>query len=202
SEACAKLAPRQSSLLFLGGDHFITYPILKGLKRGRPGQYGLVYFDAHADFYSDLGGYQLSHATGVRRIVEGGIVSIDDIAAYDLRSALPDQREALTGVKNPNLSKEQFKQRVKEIGARVDNLYVSVDMDVLSPQIAPGVSHPESGGLSMSELSELLLCVFETGKARFADIVELNPLIDESGITTIAARDIVKEILTGFAGPQ
>jgi arginase family enzyme len=56
SEACTKLAARESCLLFLGGDHFISYPILKGLKRGRPGRYGLVHLDAHADLYSDMGG--------------------------------------------------------------------------------------------------------------------------------------------------
>ncbi|MHA3963253.1 MAG: arginase family protein [Candidatus Thorarchaeota archaeon SMTZ1-45] len=199
SEACAKLALKESNLLFLGGDHFITFPILKGLKRGRPGRYGLIHLDAHADLYPDMGGYQLSHSTGVRRIVDGGLVSMEDIAGYDLRSALPDQREEITGTKAPILSKDQFKNRVNEIGKRVEFLYVSVDMDVLSPQIAPGVSHPESGGLSMVDLLELIIFIFNTGKVRYADIVELNPLLDSSGITAIAARDIVKEILTGFA---
>lgn len=200
SEACTKLAPRNSKLLFLGGDHFITYPILKGLKRGRPGRYGLVYLDAHADFYPDMGGYQLSHATGVRRIVDGEIVSIEDVVAYDLRSALASQREELTGNKSPNPSKDQFHKQVSEMGKRVDIVYVSVDIDVLRPEIAPGVSHPESGGLSMIDLVELLISTFKTGKVRYADIVELNPLVDHTGITAIVARDIVKEILTGFAG--
>ncbi|MFW9964538.1 MAG: arginase family protein [Candidatus Sifarchaeia archaeon] len=199
SEACAKLAPKESNLLFLGGDHFITYPILKGLKRGRPGRYGLIHFDAHADLYQDMGGYQLSHSTGVRRIVEGQHVAIEDIAGYDLRSALPDQRQEIAGTKDPILSKDQFRNHIAEIGKRVDFLYISVDIDILSPQVAPGVSHPESGGLSMADLVELLIFTFGTGKVRYADIVELNPLIDSSGITAIAARDIVKEILTGFA---
>ena len=66
SEACAKLGRGDSNLIFLGGDHFITYPILKGLSRGKPGRYGLIYLDAHADLYSDMGGYQLSHATTMR----------------------------------------------------------------------------------------------------------------------------------------
>ncbi len=201
SEACAKLSPKESYLIFLGGDHFITYPIVKGLKRGRPGRYGLVHFDAHADLYQDMGGYHFSHSTGVRRIVDGNLVSIEDIAAYDLRSALPEQREEITGSKAPILSKDQFKKRVKEIGNRVDYLYVSVDIDVLAPQIAPGVSHPESGGLTMVDLVELLIASFQTGKVRYADVVELNPLLDYTGITALAARDIVKEILTGFAKP-
>ncbi|MFX1606510.1 MAG: arginase family protein [Promethearchaeota archaeon] len=202
SEACAKLAPRESRLLFLGGDHFISYPILKGLKRGRPGNYGLIHLDAHADLYADMGGYKLSHSSGVRNLVDDGIVLIDDVAGYDLRSALPTQRKEMTGSKHPIPSKDHFLRRVKEIGKRVDFIYVSVDMDVLAPQVAPGVSHPESGGLSMVELVELLMSSFETGKVRYADIVELNPLLDVTGITTAAARDIVKEILTGFAGPE
>jgi len=199
SEACAKLATRKSNLLFLGGDHFITYPILKGLKKGRPGRYGLVHLDSHADLHSDMGGYQLSHSTGARRMVDDGILSTDDIAAYDLRSAIPSHREEMTGSKAPILSKDQFHQRVKEIGKQVDFLYLTVDIDVLTPQVAPGVSHPESGGLSMVDLVELLISTFKTGKVRNADVVELNPMIDPTGITAIAARDIVKEILTGFA---
>ncbi|MHA1862263.1 MAG: arginase family protein, partial [Candidatus Thorarchaeota archaeon] len=78
-------------------------------------------------------------------------------------------------------------------------LYLTVDIDVLAPQIAPGVSHPESGGLSMVDLFELLISTFKTGKVRYADVVEFNPMIDPTGITSVVARDIVKEILTGFA---
>jgi arginase family enzyme len=61
------------------------------------------------------------------------------------------------------------------------------------------VAHPESGGLMMEELTSLIRSTFETGKVRYADIVELNPLVDKSNLTSIAARDVVKEILTGFA---
>jgi arginase family enzyme len=134
-------------------------------------------------------------------MIDNGLVLTKDIAAYDLRSAIPTQREEITGSAAPILSKVDFQKRVTEIGKRVDFLYVSVDIDVLAPEIAPGVSHPESGGLSMVDLVDLLISTFKTGKVRYADIVELNPLVDTTGITAIAARDIVKEILTGFAGP-
>jgi len=194
SEACTKLAAQSSSLIFLGGDHFITYPILKGLKRGKPAKYGLIYLDAHADLYSDMGGYQLSHATTVRRIIDNGIVKTSDVVAHDIRSAVPEQREELNGY-----SKSPISTRISELGQRMDILYISIDLDVLAPQIAPGVSHPESGGLSMQELVKLLQVAFSTGKIRYADIVELNPLLDSSGTTAIAARDILKELLAGFA---
>ncbi len=199
SEACNKLASKKSNLLFLGGDHFITYPIFKGLKRGRPGRYGLVHLDAHGDLYSDMGGYQLSHSTGVRRMIDDELLLSEDIAAFDLRAALPAHREEMTGSKAPMLSKEQFHKRVKDIGKQVDFLYLTVDIDVLAPEVAPAVSHPESGGLSMVDLVELIISTFETGKVRYADVVELNPMIDTTGITAVAARDIVREILTGFS---
>ena len=199
SEACNKLASKESHLLFLGGDHFITYPILKGLKRGRPGRYGLVHLDAHGDLYSDMGGYQLSHSTGVRRMIEDELLLPEDIAAFDLRAALPAHREEMMGSKAPMASKDQFHKRVKDIGKQVDILYLTVDIDVLAPEVAPAVSHPESGGLSMVDLVELIISTFETGKVRYADVVELNPMIDTSGITAVAARDIVREILTGFS---
>jgi agmatinase len=199
SEATTKLIKKKSKLLFLGGDHFITYPILKGLTRGYPGRYGLIYLDAHADLYSDMGGYQLSHATTVRRIVDDGLVKIEDIAAFDLRSALPEQRNKLTASAVPKVSLDGFITSVKTLGKSVDQLYVSVDLDVLSPEVAPGVSHPESGGLSMLDLVKALRAAFSTGKVGFVDLVEMNPLIDKSDLTAIAARDIVKEILTGFA---
>lgn len=199
SEAAAKLSAKKSKLLFLGGDHFITYPILKGLTRGLPGRYGLVYLDAHADLYSDMGGYQLSHATTVRRIIDDELLKLEDVAAFDLRSALPDQRNELTGSAVPKVSLDAFTTRIKAIGKVVDQLYVSVDLDVLSPEIAPGVSHPESGGLSILDLVKVLRAAFSTGKVRFIDLVELNPLIDKTELTATAARDIVKEILTGFA---
>jgi agmatinase len=197
SEACAKLAARQSSLVFLGGDHFITFPILKGLCRGRPENYGLIYLDAHADLYSDMGGYQLSHATTVRRIIDAGIVKVEDIVAHDLRSALPDQRKELGGTKRDSL-----KERIEDLSRRVDILYISIDLDVLTPDIAPGVSHPESGGLTMPEVVRILQVAFATRKVRYADIVELNPMLDKTGITAVAARDILKELLAGFALPQ
>lgn len=193
SEATAKLAAKQSSLLFLGGDHFITYPILRGLHRARKGKWGILYLDAHADLYSDMGGYQLSHATTLRRVIDENIVDISDVIAFDIRCALPEQKKELPSITHSNIADE-----IQSIAERVDFLYISVDLDVVDPSFIPGVSHPESGGLSVVELVSILRTAFSTGKVKFADIVELNPLIDKSELSAIAARDIVKEILTGF----
>ncbi|MFW9907628.1 MAG: arginase family protein [Candidatus Thorarchaeota archaeon] len=198
SDAASILAAKNCSLLFLGGDHFITYPIIKGLKRGTKESIGLLYFDAHADFYDDLGGLTLSHASTLKRLVESKSIALEHVLAYDLRSVTPDQKESLgSGICAADRS--SFESSLNRIADAVDRLYISVDLDVLSPHIVPAVAHPESGGLSMETLVELIQIVFQTGKVRYADIVEFNPLLDNSRITSIAARDIIKELLTGFA---
>lgn len=200
AEASALLAKEESNLVFLGGDHFITYPLVRGLVRGRPGKYGLAYFDAHADFYEDMGGYQLSHASTVRRIVADELVAKENIIAFDLRSAVPEQREALSqGFLRSPVTIEEFQRRIKEMANRVDYIYLSFDLDVMNPMLAPGVSHPESGGPNMEQIVSCLGSVFNTKKVRYADIVEFNPMLDSAGITSITARDVLKEILFGFA---
>jgi agmatinase len=199
SEAAAKLAAIDSSYLFLGGDHFITYPLLKGIKRARPGRYGLVYFDSHADFYADYGGYSLSHATTLKRLIEEKVVEIEDVVAYDLRSALPDQRKAVLGDDLLVHTFETFQESLNIVSNRVDAIYISIDLDVLRPNVQPSVSHPESGGPDIETLVAFIRASFETKKVRYADVVELNPLTDKSGLGAVAARDIVKEVLTGFA---
>ncbi|MFX1473313.1 MAG: arginase family protein, partial [Promethearchaeota archaeon] len=180
-------------------DHFITYPLLKGIKRANPGRYGIVYFDSHADFYEDYGGYSLSHATTLRRLVEEKVVEIEDVVAYDLRSALPEQRKALLGEDTLVHTFESFQESLDAVCERVDSIYVSIDLDVLRPSIESSVSHPESGGPDVETLVAFIRTCFAAGKVRYVDVVELNPLTDKSGFGTIAARDIVKEVLTGFA---
>ena len=203
AEAAAKLAEHDSRLLFMGGDHFITYPLLRGLRRSKPGTYGLVYLDAHADFYPTYSGHQYSHATTLRRILTDGLIDRVNLLTHDLRAALPEQKAELAkiGAIIPQ-SLKSFSNAINKIAKQVDIIYISVDLDVLDPSVAPGVSHPESGGLNMIELAELLRACFATGKVRYADIAELNPMVDTTGRTSIAARDVVKEILTGFASQK
>lgn len=193
SEATAKLCAKDSSLLFLGGDHFITYPIMRGLYRGRKGKWGIIFLDAHADIYSDMGGYQLSHATTLRRIIDDGIVNTEDVVAFDIRCALPEHKREL-----PKITRENISEEIHSLAERVDSMYISIDLDVIDPSIIPGVSHPESGGLTISEIASILRTAYSTGKVNYTDIVELNPLLDKSNLSAIGARDILKEVLTGY----
>ena len=199
-EAAKKLSSRKSNLVFLGGDHFITYPLVKGLVKGTVEKFGLVYLDAHADFYPDMGGQSLSHATTLRRIVDDKLVDIENVVAHDLRMALPQQRVELAGEEEvPLYNEASFAEAVQKMANRVDKIYLSIDLDLLSPEIAPGVSHPESGGLTMIEMVKFVRACFLTRKVQHVDIVEMNPTLDRSNLTAIAARDILKEVFTGFA---
>ena len=200
SEAAKILGGFNTSLIFLGGDHFITYPIMKGLKRSSQGTWGLFYLDSHADFYDDYGGADFSHASTVRRIVEQEIVDLQNIVAYDIRCAPPDQRIELQPLISQDVATiEETAVRFRNVSSRVDQIHLSIDLDVLDPVYGPGVSHPESGGLSVEELVTLIRLAFTTGKVHSVDIVELNPMLDENGLTAIAARDVLKEVLWGFA---
>ena len=137
---------------------------------------------------------QLSHATTLRRIIDEKIVDISDIIAFDSRCALPEQKKELPKITHSNIVDE-----IRMVAERVDSLYISIDLDVIDPSFIPGVSHPESGGLSITDLISILRAAFTTGKVNYTDIVEFNPLIDSSELSAIGARDIVKEILTGYA---
>ena len=124
-EAAKKLRSRESNLLFLGGDHFITYPILKGLHGGNSEKVGLVYLDAHADLYPDMGGQSLSHATTLRKIIDDNIVKIDNIIAHDLRMALPQHRMELAGTDEVIIHDlKSFTQSITELAERVDWIYI------------------------------------------------------------------------------
>ena len=203
TEAAAKLGEQDSHLLFMGGDHFITYPILKGLSRSKPWTYGLVYLDAHADFYSTYSGHPYSHATTLRRILTDDLIDRVNLLTHDLRAALPEQKAELAKIGAIlSQSPKSFSKAINKIAMQVDTIYISIDLDVLDPSVAPGVSHPESGGLNMIELAQLLRSCFATGKVKYVDIVELNPMVDTTGQTAIAARDVVKELLTGFASQK
>ena len=170
------------------------------MKRATGSGLGLVWLDAHADYYGDYGGHALSHATTLRRIVDANLVDPQNVVSFDLRAALSEHRRELLETGTWVCRDEHsFSAAVKEMCSSVERVYLTVDLDVLRPDQVPGVSHPESGGPDVVQLVRLIRRCFETTKVRFADVVELNPLLDSTGIASVAARDVVKEILSGFA---
>ncbi len=187
AEAAGTLAARGARILALGGDHSVTYPLVRGLAPHIPAL-TLLHLDAHPDLYDHYEGDRLSHACPFARIMEAGLVR--RLVQVGIRTMNPHQRRQA----------ERFGVEVIDmLNWRPDldlalegPLYVSLDLDVFDPGFAPGVSHHEPGGLSPREVINLLhrLPVPVFG----ADVVEYNPRRDPSGITAMLAAKLTREL--------
>ncbi len=171
----------------LGGDHSITYPIIKSFSRQFP-RLSLLHIDAHPDIYDELQGNRFSHACPFARIMEEKLA--DRLVQVGIRTMTGHQRAQATrfGVEVHEM-KNWSGSLILEFDSAV---YLTIDMDALDPAFAPGVSHHEPGGLSTREVINLIQAV----KAPLvgADIVEFNPTRDPLGITAMACAKLLKEV--------
>jgi arginase len=172
----------------LGGDHSITFPIVKAVARFHP-ELTIFHFDAHPDLYDEFGGIRLSHACPFARIMEAGLAK--RLVQVGIRTMNRHQREQAKrfGAEVVEMRALPAYEKLKAAGA----VYVSFDMDALDPAFAPGVSHREPGGLSVREAIAHLHAI--EGEIVGADVVEFNPVRDVAGVTATVAAKIVKEIL-------
>jgi len=172
----------------LGGDHSITYPIVKAVARRRP-ELTIFHFDAHADLYEEFEGNRLSHACPFARIMEAGLAK--RLVQVGIRTMNRHQREQAErfGVEVVEMRALPAYAKLKAAGP----VYITFDMDVLDPGFAPGVSHREPGGMSVREAIAHLHAI--EGEIVGADVVEYNPVQDVAGVTATVAAKIVKEIL-------
>ena len=174
--------------LLLGGDHSITYPIVKAFAQRYP-ELTIFHFDAHPDLYDEFEGNRLSHACPFARIMEAGLAK--RLVQLGIRTINRHQREQA----------QKFGVEVVEMRAlpaygklkSSEPVYITFDMDVLDPAFAPGVSHREPGGMSVREAISHLHAI--EGKIVGADVVEYNPVQDVAGVTATVAAKIVKELL-------
>jgi arginase len=172
----------------LGGDHSITYPILRAVGKHVPG-ITLVHFDAHPDLYADYEGNPHSHASPFARILEAQLVKrLVQIGIRTLNAHQHEQAEKY-GVEVHEMKELPAPSSLNLAGP----LYVSFDMDVLDPAFAPGISHWEPGGLTTRQAIEYLHAL--PGPIVGADLVEFNPARDASGFTATVAAKILKELL-------
>jgi agmatinase len=172
----------------LGGDHSITYPIVKAFG-GRFKDLTLIHFDAHPDLYDEFLGNRHSHASPFARIMEEKLAK--RLIQVGIRTMNPEQKKqaARFGVEVFEIGRKRALEEVKTWCP----VYVSFDMDVLDPAFAPGVSHREPGGMSVREVLEHLHSI--TATIVGADIVEYNPSRDVSELTATVAGKILKELL-------
>ena len=171
----------------LGGDHSITYPIMRAVAKYHRGA-TILHVDAHADLYDEYEGDRYSHACPFARIMEEQLCG--RLVQVGIRTLTPHQREQIKRFGVDAIEMQHF-----AAGARpaVDGpVYVSIDLDGLDPAFAPGVSHRESGGLSVRDVLTMIHSL--KGPIVGADVVEFNPGQDVEGLTASAAAKIVREI--------
>ncbi len=176
-------------LVLLGGDHAVTYPIVRAVAAVH-GPISLLHFDAHPDIYPDFQGNPWSHASPMARIVEEGLV--DRLVQVGIRSFGPEQ-DAMARKHGVEAHAPWSHGPGPQL--RFDSpLYISLDVDGLDPAYAPGVSHPEPGGLSVRQVLDVISNC-HAPRVIGADIVEVNPTVDPTGITSVVAAKLVRELL-------
>jgi len=181
-------------VLTLGGDHAITYPILRAYGPRFPGL-TILHIDAHPDLYHEFDGDRFSHACPFARIMEAGLAH--RLVQVGIRTLIPHTRQQAE-----RFGVEIFEMRhietfhARELGGP---LYISLDLDGLDPAFAPGVSHHEPGGLTTRQVLDFLQQV--TGPVVGADIVEYNPLRDPLEITAMLAARLAKELIGRMLEP-
>lgn len=177
----------------LGGEHSITFPIVKALVERYP-ELKLIHLDAHADMRESYGGSKYSHASVIKRILE--VIDVNNYYGFGIRSGLKDSFNSLKKLKNFYPFNDGI-NRLKEISAMIDNsipVYITFDLDVLDPSFIPGTGAPEPAGVSTKELLQAILKLSKLNIVGF-DIVELCPPCDPSGISETTAAFFTRELL-------
>ena len=194
--------------IILGGDHSISEPDVRACAAAH-GPVGLVHFDTHTDTGTEVFGVELSHGTIMRRLVEDGHVDPRRYAQIGLRGYWPGEAEFAWQAERGITS--LFMHDVRDLGIRevvgraveavgAGPVFLTVDIDVLDPALAPGTGTPEPGGMTTGELLWAVREVAAQLEVIGADMVEVIPTgVGSADIGALAADRIVREILGGIA---
>jgi agmatinase len=179
----------------LGGDHSITYPVLRAVRAVHP-RLTLLHVDAHMDLYDEFEGDRWSHACPFARIMEERLC--DRLVQVGIRTATPHQRQQAARFGVEVIDMLAWAQGVRPVVQ--GPTWVSLDLDGLDPAFAPGVAHREPGGLSTREVLALLHAV--DGPLVGGDLVELTPALDPTGLSATVAAKLVRELIGTMARPR
>lgn len=174
-------------IITLGGDHSITYPILKAIHK-LYGQVDILHIDAHADLYDNFEGDKFSHACPFARIMEDELAS--RLVQIGIRTLSKHQAAQADKFGVEIIQMKDFDSN--QLPKFENPIYLSLDIDGLDPAFAPGVSHHEPGGLSTREVLGIIQNI--NVPIIGADIVEYNPTRDSQGMTAMVSAKLFKEI--------
>ncbi len=178
--------------LMLGGEHLVTLGAVRAAFKKYPNMH-LIQFDAHCDLRDDYLGAKLSHAAVVRRCHD--FMGDGKIHQFCIRSG--EKTEFEFAAKHTDMHKFNFdglKETIADLAAKKIPVYLTIDLDCLDSGIFPGTGTPEAGGVSFTDL---LNAIIEVSKCNLigADVNELAPMLDTSGMSTATACKVVRELL-------
>jgi agmatinase len=194
--------------VILGGDHSIAEPDIRAVAATH-GRVGLVHFDAHTDTGTEVFGVTRSHGTPMYRLVEHGVIDPARYVQIGLRGYWPGEREfswqrekGITSIFMEDVRTLALDEVVGRTVGVVGSgpVFLSIDIDVLDPSVAPGTGTPEPGGMSAADLMWAARALATELELVGAELVEVIPTaVGSADVTALVADRIVREILTGIA---
>lgn len=178
--------------LLLGGEHLVTLAAVRAVVDKYPDLH-IIHFDAHADLRDDYLGAKLSHACVLRRCYE--LLGDNRIHQFCIRSG--EREEFQFAAQHTDFHPFTFnglEEVVKRLKEKKVPVYFTIDLDCLDPSVFPGTGTPEAGGVSFLELLEAIRIVSQTNVVG-ADVNELAPMLDASGVSTATACKVLRELL-------
>ena len=182
--------------LLLGGEHLVTLAAVRAVAAKYPDLH-IIHFDAHADLRDDYLGARLSHACVLRRCHD--LLGDGRIHQFCIRSGEREEfRFAAQHTDFHPLSFEGLEETVRELKEKNVPIYFTIDLDCLDPAAFPGTGTPEAGGVTFLELLEAIRTVAQANVVG-ADVNELAPMLDASGVSTATACKVLRELLLAIA---
>jgi agmatinase len=210
-EAAVRVVCEAGALpLILGGDHTITWPDVTGVARVKGwGRVSVIHFDAHADTGEIQYGSLIGHGLPMRRLIESGACRGDRFLQIGLRGYWPEPptlqwmaEQRMRSFEMHEVVKRGLDAVLEEACAIAvddcDGVFVSVDLDVVDPGMAPGTGTPEPGGLTGRQLLDAVRRIAIELPVVGIDVVEVSPPYDSAEITAFLANRVVLEMLAGI----
>ena len=195
TRSVAKVVERGAFPVVVGGDHAITFAVVRGLGRFEP--LNIVHFDAHLDYSHDYQGALQTHGSPIRRCRE--LPFVWHITSVGIRTARRQPYEEALEHGSLIITTNRFRELgpagVAELVPQGENLYITFDIDVMDPSQAPGTGTPEIGGLFYQEARECLTALVERNNLIGFDLVEVAPPYDSSEITVQLGARLIIDIL-------
>ncbi|MEX0801291.1 MAG: agmatinase [Dehalococcoidia bacterium] len=196
TEAAAFLRSRCRLPVFVGGDHAVTFPLVRAFENG---PLTVVQFDAHQDYTDDKYGQRFSHDNQMRRISE--LTFVQRIVQVGLRGALEHAepyraavRDGVQTVTSERIVRDGVELALADVHPEGDT-YVTIDIDILDPATAPGTGFPEPGGIGYYQLKDALLLIARRSRVIAFDLCEVNPTYDSAGVTARIASRLMLDLM-------